>query len=326
MRATRPLVLLFSLVLGPLLLAGPPPAPAQDVSSDMLDGLPARHVGPVGNRLISAVGIPGKPNVYYVGAASGGVWKTEDGGTHWDPLFDDQPVHSVGALAVAPSDHEVLWAGTGEHFIRSNVSHGNGVWKSTDGGETWEHAGLEGTGRISEVLVHPRDPDVAYAAALGHAFAPQEERGVYRTTDGGETWEQVLFVDENTGISDLVMDPHNPRILFAGAWDLTVHPWQRISGGPGSGLYVTRDGGDSWERLEGRGLPDGPIGKIGLCVTPADSDRIYALIETSDGIPWRGETSEGELWRSDDGGHAWELVSYSHDLAGRTAYYSRCAV
>ena len=324
MRSIRPLALSLSL-LAALLLASAPPASAQDVSSEDLDGLPFRHVGPVGNRLISAVGVPGKPDLYYVGAASGGVWKTEDGGTHWQPLLDDQPVHSVGALAVAPSDTEILWAGTGEHFIRSNISHGNGVWKSSDGGETWEHMGLEGTGRISEVIVHPRDPDVVYAAALGHAFAPQEERGVYRTTDGGATWERVLFVNEDTGISDLIMDPGNPRVLFAGAWDLEVHTWKRISGGPGSGLYVTRDGGDSWERLTGNGLPDGPIGKVGLCNTPADPDRIYALIETSDGIPWRGETSEGELWRSDDGGHRWELVSHSHDLAGRTAYYSRCA-
>ncbi len=326
MRSPRPLALSLSLLAGLLLAAVPPPAAAQEISSDDLDGLPFRHVGPVGNRLISAAGVPGQPDLYYVGAASGGIWKTADGGVHWEPIFDDQPVHAIGALAVAPSDPAILWAGTGEHFIRSNVSHGNGVWKSTDGGETWEHMGLEGTGRISEVLVHPRDPDVVYAASLGHGFAPQEERGVYRTTNGGETWEKILFVDEDTGISDLVMDPDDPRTLFAGAWDLELHTWTRISGGPGSGLYVTRDGGDTWERLEGSGLPEGPIGKVGLCTTPADPDRIYALIETSDGIPWRGETSEGELWRSDDGGDAWELVSHSHDLAGRTAYYTRCAV
>jgi photosystem II stability/assembly factor-like uncharacterized protein len=264
---------------------------------------------------------------YYAGAASGGVWKTWDGGLSWDPVFDDQPVHSIGALAVAPSDPNIVWVGTGESFIRSNVSIGNGVWKSTDAGKTWQHMGLEGTGRIGRVIVHPTNPDIVYAAVLGHGYSPQQERGVHRSSDGGETWEQVLFVDENTGASDLAMDPNNPRILFAGMWQLDIKTWGRESGGPGSGLHVSRDGGDSWTRLEGSDLPKLPVGKIAVCTTPENSHRVYALIETGDGVPWHGqETEDGELWRSDDGGYTWKLVNDNRELAGRTHYYSRCTV
>ncbi|HEY7699578.1 MAG TPA: sialidase, partial [Vicinamibacteria bacterium] len=277
--------------------------------------------------MISVVGIEGDERTYIAGAASGGIWKTSDAGLTWKPVFDKEPVHSVGALAVAPSDPSMVWAGTGETFIRSNVSIGNGVWKSTDGGATWKHAGLEGTGRIGRVIVHPANPDVVYAAALGHGYGPQPERGVYRTRDGGRAWERVLFVDEKTGASDLVMDPSNPRILFAGMWQLELKTWTRASGGPGSGIFVTRDGGDTWTRLQGNGLPKLPVGKIALCMTPRDSSRLYALIETGDGVPWHGEKSEtGELWRSDDGGKSFKLVNHDRELAGRSAYYSRCAV
>jgi photosystem II stability/assembly factor-like uncharacterized protein len=300
---------------------------AQEVTPEHYAQLEYRYIGPEGNRAIAVVGIPGHPMIYYAGAASGGIWKTTDGGLNWEPIFDDQPVHSIGSLAVALSDPNIVWAGTGETFIRSNVSIGNGVWKSTDAGATWKHMGLEGTGRIGRVIIHPRDPDIVYAAALGHGYSPQNERGIYRTTDGGESWEQVLFVDENTGASDLVMDPNNPRILFAGMWQLEIKTWGRESGGPGSGLFVSRDGGDTWKRLEGNGLPKLPVGKIAVCMTPRSSDRIYALIETGDGVPWHGEETEsGELWRSDDGGTNWRLVNYNRDLAGRSAYYSRCAV
>jgi photosystem II stability/assembly factor-like uncharacterized protein len=300
---------------------------AQRVAPERYEQLEYRYIGPEGNRVSSVAGITGDRNVYYAGAASGGLWKTTDAGLYWEPIFDDQSVHSIGALAVAPSDPEIVWAGTGEPFIRSNVSIGNGVYKSTDGGETWQHMGLEGTGRIARILIHPRDPDIMYVAAVGHGYSPQQERGVYRTTDGGSTWERILFVDENTGASDLVMAPNNPRILFAGMWQLDIKNWGRESGGPGSGLFVSRDGGDSWTRREGNGLPEPPVGKVALCMTPEDPDRIYALIETGDGAPWHGrETESGELWRSDDGGENWELIAHDRDLAGRTAYYSRCAV
>ena len=191
---------------------------AQQITPELFDQLRYRHIGPVGNRVISVVGVPGDPMTYYAGAASGGIWKTTDAGLGWEPVFDDQSVHSIGSLAVAASDPQIVWAGTGETFIRSNVSIGNGIYKSTDGGRTWEHMGLDRTGRIGRVIVHPSNPDIVYAAALGHGYSPQPERGVYRTRDGGKTWERVLFVDEDTGASDLVMDPNNPRILFAGMW------------------------------------------------------------------------------------------------------------
>ncbi len=211
-------------------------AAAQDVSPDQYDTLRYRHIGPVGNRIASVAGIPGEPLIYYVGAASGGIWKTVDGGLFWEPIFDDYPTHAIGALAVSVSDPEVVWAGTGEPHIRSNVTIGDGVWKSTDAGATWTNMGLESTGRISRVLIHPTDPDVVYVGALGHAHGPQPERGVYRTMDGGATWEQVLFADENTGASSVEMDPHNPRILYAGMWTVTFNTWRRKSGGTGSGL------------------------------------------------------------------------------------------
>ena len=307
--------------------AHPPPGVAQQVPTGALTAMKYRHIGPLGNRITSVAGVPGDRFTYYAGAASGGLWKTEDGGVNWRPVFDDQPVHSVGEVEVAPSDPNVVWAGTGEPFIRSNVSIGNGVWKSTDAGDSWTHMGLEGTGRISRIITHPTNPDIVYAAAIGHGYAPQPERGIYRTMDGGATWEHVLFVDEETGASDLVMDPNNPRILFAGTWQIAIRTWTRTSGGPGSAIHVSRDGGTTWTRLSGNGLPTREIGKIALCMSRADSRRVYALIETGDGVPWEGgDTDGGELWRSDDGGHNWALVSHDRDLAGRTAYYTRCEV
>ena len=283
-----------------------------------------RHIGPVGNRVISVAGVPEDPLTYYVGAASGGIWKTADGGIQWKPMFDKERVHSIGALALAPSEPEVVYAGTGESFIRSNVSIGNGVWRSTDGGENWTHLGLEKTGRISRIVVHPTNPEVAFVAALGHGYTPQKDRGIYKTTDGGKTWRQVLHVDANTGASDLVMDPHNPRILFAGMWSLEIRPWTRKSGGPGGGVYRSLDGGETWDKLE-KGLPVGDVGKIALAMTAAKKGRLYALIETGDGIPLDGKkTNTGELWRSEDRGETFQLVNSDRDLTGRGAYYTRC--
>ena len=320
----------FALVLlgtTALMILAPVPAAAQMDAPAALQPLHFRHIGPIGNRIAAVAGVEGSPHVYYVGAASGGIWKTEDGGLSWRPVFDDHPVHAIGSLAVAASDPQIVWAGTGEPHIRSNVSIGNGVWKSTDGGDTWQHMGLDATGRISDVLIHPRDPDVVYVAALGHGHSPQPERGIFRTTDGGATWEQVLFVDENTGASDLEMDPNNPRILFAGMWQVSINTWNRESGGPGSGIFASRDGGDTWAKLEGHGLPTRPVGKVDVCMTAADSRRVYALIETGDGVPWHGEeTDSGELWRSEDGGREWQLINHSRDLAGRSAYYTVCHV
>jgi photosystem II stability/assembly factor-like uncharacterized protein len=287
-----------------------------------------RYIGPVGNRVIAVAGVPNNPNVYYVGAASGGIFKTTDNGAHWDAIFDDQPVSSIGSLAVAPSDPNVVWAGTGEAFIRSNISIGNGIYRSTDAGKTWVHMGLDQTGRIGRVVVDAGNPDVVLACALGHAYGPQQERGVYRTADGGRTWLRTLFVDENTGCSDIAMDARNPRILFAGMWQLEVHTWGRTSGGAGSGLFKSVDGGVTWKRLADHGLPKPPVGKISAQVARSNSSRVYALIETGDGLPALDGTTtqQGSLWRSDDGGENWDLVSSDRRLRGRTHYYTRFAV
>lgn len=300
-------------------LAGFSPDYAQEITPEIYRELEYRHIGPPGNRTAAVCGVPGDPLVYYIGASSGGIWKSTDGGTHWFPIFDDQPAQSIGALAVAPSDPNILWAGTGEAFVRSNISIGNGVYKSTDGGETWTHMGLEKTGRIPRVVIHPQNPDIVLVAAMGHCYGPQKERGIFRTTDGGETWEQVLFVDEHTGCSEIAIDPNNPRILFAGMWPLVIHTYGRESGGPNGGIWKSTDGGKTWKRLTGHGLPEPPIGKVGIDVAPSNSDVVYALIET-------GHPNRGVLWRSDDGGENWKLVSSNRLLNERPHYASRIMV
>ncbi|MCH8939326.1 MAG: sialidase, partial [Gemmatimonadetes bacterium] len=299
----------------------------QDVDPDVFSRLTYRHIGPVGNRVSAVAGVPGDPNIYYIGAASGGVFKSVDGGVGWEPVFDDQPAASIGSIAIDPVNPNIVWVGTGETFIRSNVSIGNGIYKTTDGGKTWTHLGLERTGRIGRIVIDPNDPNVVFAAAMGHLYGPQQERGVFRTTDGGETWEHVLFVDENTGASDIVMDPNNPEILFAGMWQMRIWTWGRESGGEGSGLYMSRDGGDTWTHLTGHGLPEPPLGKIGLAMSLDNSDRIYALIETNSNREY-GELDDhqGVLWRSDDGGDSWRMVNGDHTLAQRPLYYTRAAV
>jgi photosystem II stability/assembly factor-like uncharacterized protein len=278
-----------------------------------------RFVGPaVGNRVASIAGVPGDSDVYYAGAASGGVWKSTDGGQQWTPIFDNQPVQAIGALAVAPSDPNIVWAGTGEAWaIRDSDMMGDGMYKSSDAGKTWVHVGLDETGRIGRVIVHPTNPDIVYACALGRTTGPQQERGVYRTVDGGAHWERVLFADENTGCSGLSMDAHNPRTLIAGMWQVEMHTWGLFSGGPGSGIYVSHDGGAKWTHVEARGLPKPPVGKIDVAIAPTSSNRVYALIQTSD---------QGSLWRSDDAGENWRVVNWDRALIGRAGYYIRVAV
>ncbi|HEY2971251.1 MAG TPA: hypothetical protein VGJ48_01945 [Pyrinomonadaceae bacterium] len=312
-------VVIFALVTASVL-----PLQAQEANKDILGAMRYRYIGPVGNRVTSVVSVPGQPNIYYVGAASGGIFKTTDGGVHWDPIFDQNPVSSIGSLAIAPSDPNIIWAGTGEAHIRSHISVGQGIYKSTDAGKTWKLMGLEKTGRIGRIVIDPKNPDVVLAAALGHSYGPQPERGVFRTADGGKNWERVLFVDENTGASEVVMDPSNPRTLFAGMWPLEIHTWGRESGGPGSGIYKSTDGGVTWKKLTGHGLPTRTTGKIAMAIANSNPNRIYALIETGDGVPVKGlETDRGKLWRSDDGGENWRLVSYDRTLGGRTHYYFR---
>lgn len=297
------------------------------ISPDVYNEMKFRYIGPVGNRATAVVGIPGNPGVYYVGAASGGIFKSADGGIHWDPIFEDEPVSSIGSLAIPASEPNTVWAGTGESFIRSHISVGNGIYKSLDAGKTWKRMGLEKTGRISNVIVDPHNPDIVLACALGHAYGPQPDRGVFRSTDGGKNWERVLFVDENTGCSDMGMDPNNPRTLFAGMWQLEIHTYGRKSGGPGSGLFKSTDEGATWKRLEGHGLPHSPLGRIAVRVAQRDSNRVYALIETGDGVPMDGKpTQSGQLWRSDDGGENWQLINSDRQIRGRTHYYTRAEI
>ncbi|HVZ50200.1 MAG TPA: hypothetical protein VG916_15560, partial [Gemmatimonadaceae bacterium] len=286
-----------------------------------------RFIGPPGNRVDAVAGIAGDADTYYVGAASGGIWKTTDGGIHWTPLFDNQMVSSIGALAVAPSNPRVVWAGTGESFLRSHISMGWGMFRSTDAGATWQRAGLENTGRIARIAVDPRNADVALVAALGHAYGPQPDRGIFRTTNGGQTWTRVLFAGDSAGGVDVLMDPNNPNIVYAATWQIVMHTWGRESGGAGSGIWKSTDNGVTWRRLTAHGLPTRPFGKVGLGVTRADSKRIYALIETGKGIPWNGApTDTGVLWRSNDAGDSWELVNSQSGLTSRPAYYTRMAV
>src|SRR5215467_183679 len=321
-RSSLMIALLILLVAGPTRFTL-----GQQIKSEVLTTLHHRYIGPVGNRVSAITGVPGQPNVYYAGAASGGIFKTTDGGVHWQPIFDDQAASSIGALAVAPSDPNIVWVGTGEAWIRSHISVGDGIYLSTDAGKSWRHMGLEKTGRIGRVVIDPRDPNIVFAAALGHAYGPQQERGVFRTTDGGKTWQRVLFTDDKSGCSDIAIDSSNPRILFAGMWPIEIHTWGRQSGGPGSGLFKSTDGGATWQRLTGHGLPGRTTGKIAVAIARTNPNRVYAMIETGDGVPLNGqETDRGKLWRSDDGGDNWRVVSYDRNMGGRTHYYFRMAV
>ncbi len=304
---------------GIAILASVVSAGAQQPDSEEEGQFRFRFVGPkVGNRIASVAGIPGDPSTYYAGAASGGVWKSTDGGNRWVPIFDKQPAAAIGSLAVAPSDHSTVWAGTGEAWvIRDTDVMGNGIYKSTDAGKTWTNMGLPESGRIGRIVIHPSNPDIVFACVLGRATGPQQERGVFRTIDGGQHWERVLFAGENVGCSGLSMDPHNPRTLFAGMWQVEMHTWGEFSGGPGSGVYVSHDGGTKWTRIEEHGLPKSPVGKIDIAVAPSNSNRIFALIQTKD---------QGSVWRSDDGGEQWKAVNYQRALIGRAGYYIRIAV
>jgi photosystem II stability/assembly factor-like uncharacterized protein len=311
--------LLVTVIQAGFLIGGSMSLLAQQVTPDLYKALHYRYIGPPGNRAAAVVGVPGDPLTCYVGASSGGVWKTSDGGTTWVPVFDGQPAQSIGALAVSASDPNIIWAGTGEAFVRSNISIGDGVYKSVDAGKTWKNMGLEKTGRIGRLAIDPRNPDIVFVAAVGHCYGPQKDRGVFRTKDGGKSWEQVLFADENTGCFEIAMDPTNPRILFAGMWPIVIHTYGRESGGPNGGIWKSSDGGDTWKRLTGHGLPDPPVGKIGLAVAPSNSNVVYAQIET-------GSPNRGVLWRSDDGGENWRIMSYCRLLNERPHYASRIMV
>ena len=276
-------------------------------------GMRYRLIGPFrGGRSLTAAGIPGDPTTYYFGATGGGVWKSADGAMTWSSVFDKEGTSAIGSLAVANSNPNVLYVGTGEACIRGNISHGDGVYKSLDGGKTWKNVGLRDSRAVGKVVIHPSNPDIVFVAALGHPFGSNTERGIFRTTDGGKTWDKVLYKDENTGGIDVAFDPHNPNILFAALWQARRTSWSMSSGGPGSGLYRSNDGGTTWKRLEEHGLPKGPYGKIGVAVA-ANSERVYALIEA--------HNTDGGLYRSDDGGESWQFVNPSHSLWQRPWYY-----
>ena len=274
-----------------------------------------REVGPFrGGRAIAIEGISGEPNTYYFGDVAGGVWKTTDGGANWKPIFDKQhSTSSIGALAVAPSDHNTIYAGSGEGALRGNITYGDGVYKSVDGGRNWRNVGLKDTRHIGALIVHPDNPDVVFVAAIGHAYGPNTERGVFRTTDGGKTWTKVLFKDENTGAIDIVFDPHNPNTLFAALWQVRRQPWFLSSGGEGSGLYRSTDGGNTWQQLKGHGLPESILGRIGVTVSGADSDRVYAIIEAK----------EGGIFKSEDGGNTWTKINDDLRFRQRAWYFSK---
>ena len=280
----------------------------------LFKGMQWRQIGPFrGGRALAIEGVVGEPNTYYFGAVAGGVWKTTDGGSNWTPLFDKEAISSIGAIAVAPSDHNVVYAGTGEAAIRGNTTYGIGVYKSIDAGKSWKNVGLKDSRQIGALIVDPRNADVVLVAALGHAFGANPERGIFRTTDGGKTWAKVLSKDENTGGIDVVFDPHNPNVLFASLWQARRQPWFFSSGGPGSGLYRSDDNGVTWKHLEGNGLPDGILGRIGISVSGADSNRVYAMIEAK----------EGGLFRSDDAGQNWSRINEDGRFRQRAWYFSK---
>jgi photosystem II stability/assembly factor-like uncharacterized protein len=294
--------------------AGVVPPPKPEPPKSPFEGMKYRLVGPFrGGRVLAVAGVPGQDDTYYFGAVAGGMWKTTDGGLNWHPLWDkfSEASPSVGAIAIAPSEPNVIYVGTGEACIRGNIVMGNGVYKSTDAGKTWKYSGLRDTYSIGRMIVHPKDANTIYVAALGHPFGPNPTRGVFRSRDGGKTWQRILYVDDKTGAIDIQFDQTNPNILFAGMWQAVRKPWTMESGGPGSGLYRSADGGDTWTKLTGKGLPEGTIGRIGVATTP-NPNRIYALIEAE----------KGGLFRSDDAGEKWELVNDDRRYRQRAWYYT----
>jgi photosystem II stability/assembly factor-like uncharacterized protein len=274
--------------------------------------LEARHIGPatMSGRIAALDAVHSDPRIVYIGAASGGVWKSENAGTTFKPVFDDH-IQSIGAITIDQRHPDTVWVGTGETWVRNSVSVGDGIYRTTDGGEKWEHLGLEGTERIARVILHPENPDIVYVAATGHLWNANPERGVYKTTDGGQTWENILFVDENTGCSDLAIDPENPGILYAGMWDYRRQPHFFRSGGPGSGLYRTEDGGKNWDKVTGN-VPEGTLGRIALAVSPANPKIVWALVEAK----------KTALLRSSDRGLNWEVMTTAPVVGQRPFYFA----
>src|SRR5208337_5445050 len=284
-------------------------AAAQDVTldSDTLSGLPIRAIGPaaMGGRVadITAVREGGRLTIY-IGSASGGVWKSRDGGTTFKPIFDKQPSQSIGSVAVDPSNPQTVWVGTGESWARNSVSVGTGIYRKRDGGDNWESVGLPDSEHVSRIVIHPKDGNTVYACALGHLWSSNTERGVFKTNDGGKTWNRLLFRNDSTGCAEMAMDPQDSGIIYAAMWDVRREPWNFRSGGPGGGLFKSTDGGATWHELR-KGLPEGDLGRIGMAVAPSDRNRLYAVVEA------RNHTA---LFRSDDAGDSWLEVNNSFNI------------
>lgn len=292
---------------------------AQSVDTDKLKGLKPRSIGPAGmsGRITAIDVVHAAPHIMYVGAGSGGVWKSTSGGVTWEPVFDKERVSGIGAIAIQQSNPSVVWVGTGEGNPRNSQTPGYGVYKSIDGGKSWKLMGLEKTRQIHRVIIDPSNPDIVYVGAQGYAWGESEDRGVFKTTDGGKTWKKVLYVDQKTGIAELVMDPSNPNKLIAGMWEFRRWPWFFKSGGPGSGMYVTLDGGETWtKRTEEDGMPAGEIGKIGLAFSKSSPNVVYALVESK----------KNALYRSDDGGFKWSMINNKTDIGDRPFYYGEIYV
>jgi len=286
---------------------------AQKIDMDKLSGLSPRSIGPSGmsGRVTTIDAVASNPNTIYIGSASGGIWKTETGGLEWTPIFDDQAVANIGSLCIYQANPDIIWAGTGEGNPRNSLNSGYGIYKSIDAGKTWELKGLEKTRNIHRVIIDPTDPNIVYVGAIGSPWGPHPERGVYKTTDGGETWEHLLFTNETTGCADLVMDPNNPNKLIAAMWDHQRWPWFFKSGGEGSAMHITWDGGKTWKKItEKEGLPKGELGRIGLAIAASNSKRVYALVESE----------KNALYRSDDGGHSWRKTT-DENIGDRPFYY-----
>lgn len=290
---------------------------AQQLDMEKLEGMTPRNIGPAGmsGRITAIDAVDENPDIIFAGSASGGLWKSEDGGTAWEPIFDDYKAASIGAVDIHQKNPSIVWVGTGEGNPRNSQTEGAGIYKSIDGGKSWEHMGLTDTKTIHRVIIHPENPDIVYVGAHGTAWNDTEERGVYKTTDGGETWEKILYNNERTGVAEMVMDPENPNKMFVAMYEYRRWPWFFESGGEGSGLYMTLDGGENWKELtEENGLPEGPLGRIGIDIAASNTDVVYALVESK----------ENALYRSDDGGYNWEqTVSYEEDdeLSNRPFYY-----
>src|SRR5262245_7979621 len=295
----------------------PAPAPATSPASSYaaaLKGLSWRSIGPanMSGRTTAVHGIPGNPKVFYVAGADGGIWKTTNGGTTFRGIFENQGTYSIGAIALAPSDPNVIWVGTGEGDPRNSASFGNGVYRSTDGGETWKHVGLDDSERIKRIIVDPRNPDIAYVCALGHEWGANQERGVFQTTDAGKTWKNVLFINNQTGCSDIAMDAENPRILYAGMYTFLRRPWRFDSGSGETAPYKSVDGGATWKKII-NGLPKQPMDRIGLATSVSDPSVVYMITEFK---------NAGNLFRSEDRGETWRLVNSNPNINFRPFYYS----